>query len=248
MRLAGDVAVVTGAGSGIGRAIALRFAAEGAHVVAVDLDAAGLARLAAEIGGDGLSVIRADVRATDAPARIIAACPRPPRHLVNNAGIGNAKSATETTDEDFDRYIDSNLRSLFRLSRDFIATSTDARTIVNIASIFGITGFPGVAPYAAAKAGVIGLTRQMAADYAARGLRINAIAPGLIATPATAGRMDGNERFRRLTLGQIPMARAGAPEEVAAAAAFLCSYDSSYITGQTLVVDGGWSATHVQGA
>jgi NAD(P)-dependent dehydrogenase (short-subunit alcohol dehydrogenase family) len=248
MRLAGDIAIVTGAGSGIGRAIAIRFAAEGAHVVAADLDADALATLAAEIDAGSLTPVQADVRANDAPARIIAACPRPPRHLVNNAGLGNAKGALETTDADFDLYIDINLRTVFRLSREFIASSADAGTIVNIASIFGITGFPGVAPYAAAKAGVIGLTRQMAADFAARGLRINAIAPGLVATPATAGRLNGNERFRRLTLGQIPMGRAGAPEEVAATAAFLCSSDSSYITGQTIVVDGGWSATHVQGA
>src|SRR5262249_12476199 len=117
------------------------------------------------------------------------------------------------------------------------------RAIVNIASVFGEVGFPGAAPYSAAKAGVIGLTRQMTADYGAQNVRINAIAPGLIATPATADRMANNPRYRALTIDQIPAGRAGTPEDIAAVALFLCSPAASYVSGQVITVDGGWTAT-----
>ena len=101
----------------------------------------------------------------------------------------------------------------------------------------------GLSLASAAKAAVIGLTRQMTADYAPRGVRVNAIAPGLIATPATAERIENNERFRRLTLGQIPLGRAGTPDDVAGAVSFLCSPDAAYVSGAVIVVDGGWTST-----
>jgi NAD(P)-dependent dehydrogenase (short-subunit alcohol dehydrogenase family) len=189
----------------------------------------------------------ADVTAADAPRRIFDACRDAWGEagiLVNNAGRGNARSAAETGDADLDAYLDVNLRAVFRLSREFVTRrSAGPGMIVNIASVFGETGFPGAAPYSAAKAGVIGLTRQMAADYGPRGFRINAIAPGLIATPATRARIEGNARFRMLTIGQIPCGRPGLPSEIASVAEFLCSGAASYINGQVLTVDGGWTAT-----
>lgn len=167
-----------------------------------------------------------------------------PDVLINNAGMGNAKGVEDTDDAMLDAYLDVNLRSVFRLSREMVRRPAQGpRSIVNIASVFGHVGFPGSAPYSAAKAGVIGLTRQMAADYGPRGMRVNAIVPGLIATPATSGRMNNNPHFHRLTIDQIPAGRPGSPEEVANVCLFLCSTASSYVNGQVITVDGGWTAT-----
>jgi meso-butanediol dehydrogenase/(S,S)-butanediol dehydrogenase/diacetyl reductase len=241
-------AVVTGAGSGIGRAIALRLHDDGFDVLAVDRRPEPLAETLACAHASGrMSSLVQDVTSDGAPDGIMDAClsaGRAPAVLVNNAGLGNAKRAVDTSDEELDRYIAVNFRSVFRLSRAFAACpGTDGGCIVNIASVFGEVGFPGTAPYSAAKAAVIGLTRQMAADCAARRIRVNAIAPGLIATPATADRMNHAARFRRLTIDQIPAGRPGLPEEVAGAASFLCSKDAAYVNGAVLVVDGGWTAT-----
>jgi meso-butanediol dehydrogenase/(S,S)-butanediol dehydrogenase/diacetyl reductase len=237
-------AIVTGAGSGIGAGIAAHFAQSGINVLAVDRNADGFARF------DGNAKVRChvcDVTASDAPASIFRRCRDEfgePDFLINNAGRGNAKSARDTTDEEFDAYVAINLRSVFRLSREFISTDSEKeRAIVNIASVFGSVGFPGTAPYGATKAGVIGLTHQMAADYGPIKVRINAIAPGLIATPATADRMANNPRYRALTIDQIPAGRAGTPEDIAAVALFLCSPGASYVSGQVITVDGGWTAT-----
>jgi meso-butanediol dehydrogenase / (S,S)-butanediol dehydrogenase / diacetyl reductase len=234
-------AIVTGAGSGIGAAIAKMFAENGVCVLAVDKLAAGLDE------SENVRTLVADVTSPDAHERIFEECRDAwgtPDFLINNAGLGNAKSAHETTDADLARYLDVNLGSVFRLSRAMVGEDGKAeRCIVNIASVFGQVGFPGTAPYSAAKAGVIGLTRQMAADYGPRNVRINAIAPGLIATAATADRMASNERFRQLTIDQIPAGRAGTPGEVAAVAHFLCSPAASYICGQVITVDGGWTST-----
>ena len=241
-------AIVTGAGSGIGRAVALRLARDGFRMIAVDRSAEGLeetCRLVEPFGP--VQPVVCDVTAPNAPEIIMAAATidgSPPTALVNNAGMGNARAATDTSDADLDRYMDVNFRSLFRLSRAFVAVEADTpRAIINIASVFGTVGFPNTAPYSAAKAAVIGLTRQMTADYAPRGVRVNAIAPGLIATPATAERIETNDRFRRLTLGQIPLGRAGTPDDVAGAVSFLCSPDAAYVSGAVIVVDGGWTST-----
>jgi meso-butanediol dehydrogenase/(S,S)-butanediol dehydrogenase/diacetyl reductase len=239
---------VTGAGSGIGRAIALRLHADGFDVLAVDMNPGPLAETLASAKPKGrILSLAQDVTSDEAPGAILDAAIAAfgaPAVLVNNAGLGNAKSAVDTSDEDLDRYLSVNFRSVFRLSRAFVACKgTDGGCIVNIASVFGEVGFPGTAPYSAAKAAVLGLTRQMAADCAARQIRINAIAPGLIATPATAQRMAHASRYRRLTIDQIPAGRPGLPEEVAGVASFLCSSDAAYVNGAVLVVDGGWTAT-----
>ncbi len=244
MRLVDKAAIVTGAGSGIGRAATHRLAGEGANVLAVDRDGEGLAETARSGNGPGgIETLVVDVNDDDAPAAAFARCPSA-NILVNNAGIGDARAAHLTGDDDLDRYLDTNLRSLFRFSRQAVGAMEAGGCIINIASIFGITGFRGSAPYSATKAAVIGLTRNMAADYGPAGVRVNAIAPGVIETPLVAERLAGNAWFVDALVGGTPLGRTGKPEEIAAAIAFLCSDDATFITGHTLVVDGGFSATH----
>jgi NAD(P)-dependent dehydrogenase (short-subunit alcohol dehydrogenase family) len=243
------VALVTGAGSGIGRATALRFVRAGASVLAVDLNGDGIEetrRLAEK--PDRIALLTADVTAEDAPAKAVAeAVARFGRldWLVNNAGIGNAKSAADTSDAEWDRYVDVNLRSLFRFSREALPHLEPGRgAIVNLASVFGLFGHPRVAPYAATKAGVIGLTQQMAADLGPKGVRVNAVAPGVIETALTRQRIDTDQRFQALNIDPIPFPRLGRPEDVANAIYFLCSDEAAYISGHVLAVDGGWSVTN----
>lgn len=253
-RLSGAMAVVSGAASGIGQATALRLAREGAKVLAVDVAEPGLAETATLASAQGLSIatLVKSVAEADAPAAILdfaAECLGGISVLVNNAGIGGSHSAENTTDEEFDRFFSVNLRSVFRISR---AAMTRMRplggAIVNIASIYGMTGFPGTAGYAAAKAGVIGLTMQMATDCGPRGIRVNAISPGLIETGMTRRRIAGDAWFRSLMLDMTPLGRVGKPEDIAAAVAFLASADAAFITGQVLTVDGGWLATRYKAA
>lgn len=246
--LAGKSAVVTGAASGIGRATVLRLAREGAHVLAADRAADGLAETASLAAAQGtpIETLMADVGTADAPTAVIgtAVARFGALHLLmNNAGVGGTKSADLTTDEEFDAHISINLRSVFRFSRAAVAVMPPGSAIVNVASIFGMIGFPGGAAYAAAKAGVAGLTRQMAADYGPAGIRVNAIAPGLIETGMTRKRIAESEWFRGQMTGMTPIGRNGQPEDIASAAAFLLSDDAAFISGQVLVVDGGWIAT-----
>ncbi|MCW3475638.1 SDR family NAD(P)-dependent oxidoreductase [Limobrevibacterium gyesilva] len=247
-RLSGQPAVVTGAAGGIGRAIALRLAREGAPVLAVDVKAEDLAATAAlaQAQGTPVETMVADVASADSPAAILdhaIARHGSVRVLVNNAGIGGSHRAGDTDDAELDRFLDMNLRSVFRMSRAAVLRMPAGGAIVNIASIFGMTGFPGSAAYAAAKAGVIGITRQMAADYGPAGIRVNAISPGLIETGMTRRRIESSAWFRSQMTDMTPLGRNGQPEDIAAAAAFLCSDDAGFITGQVLVVDGGWLAT-----
>ena len=251
-RLEGMPAIVTGAGSGIGRATTLRFVSEGADVLAIDRNgdtAAETARLAGN--GPGRCVhVQSDVAENSSPADMVARCVAEfgnPRILINNAGVGAAKPVHATEDADLDRFIDVNIRALFRYAKEGVKAMRaggEGGCIVNIASVFGIMGFPGSSIYSASKAAVIGLTRNMAADYGPYNIRVNAIAPGLIKTNLTKSRFEANDEFFvNGLIGQTPLGRAAEPEEVAAGIAFLCSNDASFITGQTLAIDGGWSTT-----
>ncbi len=245
------VAIVTGAGSGIGRETTLALARDGAGVLAVDRNRAGVEETARLGNGPGRIVaLETDITGDAAPADILARCQAElgsPDILVNNAGIGDARPAHLTEDANLDGFLDVNLRALFRLSREAVRAMREAGrggSIVNLASIFGVTGFRGSAAYSATKAAVIGLTRNMAADYGIDGIRVNAIAPGVIETPLTAERLATNPWFVDALVGGTPLRRSGRPAEIAAAIGFLCSADASFISGHTLVVDGGYSATH----
>jgi NAD(P)-dependent dehydrogenase (short-subunit alcohol dehydrogenase family) len=236
-------AIVTGAGQGIGRAIAVRLLDEGARVLAVDIKAEGLSSF---VANGRLATMVADVTATEAPAQIIGRCVSTfggVSVLVNNVGLGNAPPAHETTDEIFDRYMDINLRGTFRLSRDVLPELRKTRgTIVNIASSIALSGYRRWAAYATAKAGVVALTRNMASDYGPEGIRVNAVAPGIIATPLTADRLK-TARFQVTIVGTMPLGEVGKPEDVASAVAFLASDEASMITGQILAVDGGQTSS-----
>lgn len=242
-RFEGRAAIVTAAASGIGRAIALRLHEEGARVLAVDINAEGLAALPR---GDAFRTLRVDVTGSGAPQAITDECLRHfggIRILVNNAGLGNCPAFHETSDADYQKWSDINQKATFMVTRAAFPALLESRGVVlNIASSLGLVGYRRQSVYSMAKAGVIGLTRNLAADYADRGIRVNAIAPGIIATPQTAGRLD-TARFYATIVGTTPMGRPGKPEEVAGAAAFLCSDDAGYVTGQVLAVDGGQTSS-----
>ncbi|HXT07625.1 MAG TPA: SDR family NAD(P)-dependent oxidoreductase [Roseiarcus sp.] len=247
-RLRDRVAIVTGAASGIGRATAQRFHDEGALVFAVDRNAETLALLPGQ--SERWSPHLSDISVKGASAPLIAACVARFGKLdilANIAGLGNSKPAHDTSDDDFDHWINANLANTFRLSRDALPHLRGRNgVILNMASGLGLVGMAKQAAYTAAKAGIIGLTRQMAAEYGPDGVRVNAVAPGLIETPATADRLANDADYRASNIGSMPLMRAGQPSEVASAAAFLCSDDASFITGQILAIDGGMTATRVR--
>ncbi len=237
--LAGTSSIVTGAASGIGRATALRLAADGASVFAVDRNGDGLRET-------GLPMLVADVSDQDAPERIMeAALDRHGRidHLVNNAGIGGrGGGAAEAGDADWDAVMAVNLDAVFRMSRAALGhLPRPGGRIVQISSVFGLVGFPGSAAYAAAKGAVAQLTRQMAADHAAEGINVNAIAPGVIETAMTARAIE-DPWYRQAMIRNTPMG-VGRPSDIAGVVAFLLGDDARFINGQVIAVDGGWLAT-----
>ena len=242
-RLADRVAIVTGAAAGIGRAIARRFAAEGAAVLAVDRNAEGLEATVPGITGEGgrTRALVEDVGAPGAADRIARACLQASGRidvLVNNAGIGGSHEVLETSDEEWARILDVDLTSVFRLSRRVLVEMRrqGGGRIINMASVFGTTAFPGAASYSAAKAGVIALTKVMGKELAESGVLVNCVAPAAIETDIFAQMTPDHVRFM---LSKIPMGRFGRKEELAAMVAWLASPDCSFSTGAVFDLSGG---------
>ncbi len=250
-KLGGHVALVTGAGSGIGRATTLRFISDGADVLAIDRNTEGVNEtldLAKSGPGRCLSETM-DITDKNAPETAVKICKNAfgkVSILVNNAGIGNSKAVHQTEDEDLDNFIDINLRALFRFAKAVVTEMREGNkggVIINLASVYGLMGVPGSSIYSATKAAVVGLTRNMAADYGPYKIRVNAIAPGMILTPINKERFETDEFFRDLLLNATPLGRVGAPEDIANGISFLCSDEASFISGHVLAIDGAWSAT-----
>lgn len=244
MRFEGKVALVTGASRGIGRAIALALAAEGADVAVNYAGSEAAAKeVAAEIEAMGRKafVIQADIASTEASTAMIDAVVKEFGRidvLVNNAGITRDGLLMRMKEEDWDAVITTNLKGVFNCTKAAIKYMMKQKSgnIVNISSIVGVMGNAGQANYCAAKAGVIGFTKATAKEVAARGIRVNAIAPGFIKTDMTSVL---SEKVVEAMLAGIPLNRLGETEDIAKAVLFLASSDANYITGQTLHVDGG---------
>lgn len=239
--LQGKVALVTGATRGIGKAIAQELAARGAVVVGTatsESGAAGIQELLGPLGGRGVVLDVNDSEACDALIAELGKQDGGPHILVNNAGITRDNLAMRLKDEDWQAVIDTNLSSVFRLSRAVIRPMMKARwgRIINITSVIGSSGNPGQANYAAAKAGVAGMSRSLARELGSRGITVNCVAPGFIETDMTRA-LDENQTSA--ILSQIPLGRMGSPADIANAVAFLASAQADYITGTTLHVNGG---------
>ena len=238
--LTGRRALVTGASGGIGGAIARLLCAQGAAVCVAGRNRAALDGLAAELG-DRAHVVECDLSDSEAADRSLTAAEDAMGGvdiLVNNAGLARDGLAMRVRDDDWRAVLEVNLTATFRLSRGVLRGMMRARwgRIVNITSIVGTTGNPGQTGYAASKAGIAGMSKALAAEVAARGITVNCVAPGFVATAMTEGMDDARreELFRR-----IPAGRPGTPEDVAACVVFLCSGEAAYVTGQTLHVNGG---------
>jgi NAD(P)-dependent dehydrogenase (short-subunit alcohol dehydrogenase family) len=252
VRLHDKTAVITGAGSGIGRAMALLFAREGARVLAADLDGAAAKETAAMVHAEGGLCLPHTVDASD---------PEQVRRMIetaiselgridvlcNNAGIGSTTDVVDCEAEDWDRVMAVNVRSVFLGCKYALPhmVKQGRGAIVNTASVAGMVGVPKRASYCASKGAVIALTRQVAMDFVKQGIRVNCVCPGTVDSPwverLLAGVEDKAEARAALEARQ-PMGRLGTPEEVAAAALYLASDDAAFVTGTSIVLDGGWTA------
>jgi 3-oxoacyl-[acyl-carrier protein] reductase len=238
-----QVALVTGASRGIGNAIAMALAGAGAEVVGTSTSAQGASTFSMNLAshgynGRGVVLDVANPASIDALMQDLEAAGQMPTILVNNAAITRDTLLLRMKPDDWDQVLATNLTSVFRLCKASLRRMMKERhgRIINLTSIVGITGNPGQANYAAAKAGVLGFTKSLAKEVASRGITVNAVAPGFIDTDMTRS-LD--EEQRSALLAQIPMGRLGAAADVAATVLFLCSDPAGYITGETLHVNGG---------
>ena len=241
--LENQVALITGASRGIGNAIALALGAAGARIIGTATGAEGAARLGEALSshgynGRGAVLDAADPASIDALMAQLDQAGEVPTILVNNAAITRDTLLLRMKPDDWDAVIATNLTAVYRLSKACVRHMMKARSgrIVNLTSVVGLTGNPGQANYAAAKAGLLGFTKSLARELGSRGITVNAVAPGFIDTDMTRAL---NEEQRAALLRQIPAGRLGTPAEVAAAVLFLVSPQAAYITGETLHVNGG---------
>ena len=235
------VALVTGAGRGIGRAIAERLAAEGAKVAALDLDEATARATAEAIGGVGLRMDVTDRASVSAAVAEVERTLGPADILVNNAGWDKAEPFVKSAEETWDKVIAINLKGPIRMTRAVLDGMIERRRgrIVSIGSDAGRVGSSGEAVYSAAKAGIIGFSKTLARELARYQINVNVVCPGPTNTPLLAEVGAGNPKLAEALKRAVPFGRIGEPEEIAAAVAFLASDDAAYVTGQTLSVSGG---------
>ncbi|MGA2198815.1 MAG: glucose 1-dehydrogenase [Nitrososphaerales archaeon] len=248
MELSGKVAIVTGGDSGIGKAISELFASEGASVVIADVQDSGTAKLISKKGGKAIC-LKTDVRDEKQVMRLVAGAKR--RFggidvLDNNAGIELLKPMTETTEEDWDRVLQTNLKGVFLTSKHVIPEmlKRGGGTIVNTASQLGLVGLENYTAYCASKGGVVLLTKSMALEYARQNIRVNCICPGPVQTPMLERELltvPDPDAARKKWAQSQPVGRVGQPQEIAQVALFLASERSSFVVGHALVVDGGYT-------
>ena len=245
-RFTGRIAFVTGAGNGIGKATALRLAAEGASLVISDRVEPSLAATTSELRERGATVSEhvLDVSREEDWTRVLAAAGEELGRLdvvVNNAGFSHVAKVTEYSVDDWRALHETDLMGVFLGLKHTIPLlrASDTPAVVNVASTMGLMGFPGIPGYSAAKGGVIALTRQVALDFAPDGIRVNCVCPGPTKTERLAGIVASGDVDESKLIGNVPLGRWAAPSEIASAIAFLASEDASFITATALVVDGG---------
>lgn len=242
MRLDKKIAIVTGAGQGIGQGIAQKLSDEGAFVVVSDISQEKCQNVAQEIGADKAFAIACDVSKKDEVEALFTQTIEKYGQLdilVNNAGIFPFKPFTEMTEEDWDKVMNVNLKSMFLTSHEAARVMKPGGKIVDISSIASFVGFEQLTHYCASKGGVNAFVRALALELAKNKINVNAVAPGAIDTPGAS--TGSNEEAKKQTIMAIPWGRMGTPEDIANAVLFLSSQESDYITGQTIVVDGGYT-------